>query len=248
MAARIFLWLITTAVLLATAPGCHRRADPARVVGQESADELSSILGAVNQTAPGMGPVDAAPTAPATALRVHVTGAVMRPGVYTLPRDARVQDAIQAAGGPTPTADLEAINLAYFLKDGEQVRVPVHRRSARGDLPSLPDSTTASAATAPEPPPLPPEVGGVFAERVPSLGTTGSAPAARHAASGGLVNINTADAAELDTLPGIGPVLAGRIIDYRRQYGPFQRPEDLILVKGIGSKTFEKMKDRVTVR
>ncbi|NLW17198.1 MAG: ComEA family DNA-binding protein [Firmicutes bacterium] len=139
-----------------------------------------------------------------TELRVHVTGAVLRPGVYTLAKGARVDDALDMAGGVLPDALIQGLNLAKPLFDGEQIHVAQA-------APSSSDSTSAD---------------------IPA--TT-------------LININTATAAELETLPGIGPVKAQAIVEYRQQNGAFARIEDLTKVSGIGPKTFERLKHLITV-
>jgi competence protein ComEA len=150
---------------------------------------------------------------------VHVAGAVGQPGVVTLVGGSRVADAIEQAGGLAPDADTARINLARPLSDGEQIVV-----LREGE----------------EPPPPPPEepTGGV---QPPGDGT---APAG---AGGGSVDVNTADLAELETLPGIGPALAQRIVTHREQQGPFRQPGDLRDVSGIGEKRFQDIADLVTV-
>ena len=138
-------------------------------------------------------------------LRVYVSGAVAQPDVYTLPPDSIVKDAVLAAGGPTGDADLERINLALSLVNGQQVHVPR-----------------------------------VGEEASPAQ------PSGDQRASGVKVNINTADVAALDLLPGIGPALAQRIVDYRQAQGPFLRIEDIMEVPGIGPGTFEKIRELIT--
>jgi competence protein ComEA len=144
-------------------------------------------------------------TATPRPLRVYVSGAVTRPDVYTLPPDSIVKDALLAAGGPAENADLDRINLALPVSDGQQVYVP---RLGEENPPVQPPS----------------------AQRAPDS----------------KVNINTADLATLDTLPGIGPVIAQRIIDYRQANGPFDRIEGVMDVPGIGESTFEKIRDLIT--
>ncbi len=138
-------------------------------------------------------------------LRVYVSGAVHQPDVYPLLPDSIVKDAITAAGGATDDADLDRINLALPVADGQHVYVP---------------------RVGEENPPV--------------------QPPSRQPAAGIQVNINTADSAALDSLPGIGPALAQRIIDYRQEHGPFARLEDIMEVPGIGPGTFEKLQDLIT--
>jgi competence protein ComEA len=145
---------------------------------------------------------------PGVRLVVHVAGAVVRPGVYEFPAGARVGDAVRAAGGAIATADVDAINLARPLSDGERVYVP-----RKGEAPPATDGSGGGGG------------GG----------------------TGAKININTASVAELDTLPGIGPALAQRIVDYRTQHGPFRTIRDLLRVEGIGEKKFNGLKDLVTV-
>jgi competence protein ComEA len=138
-------------------------------------------------------------------LVVHVAGRVRHPGVYEFEAGDRVIDAVQAAGGPRKGADLDALNLAAPLSDGEQVLVPA--RTASG--------TPAGGSGVPATP--------------------------------GLVNVNTAAETDLEALPGIGPVLAQRIIDYRTQHGPFASVDDLLDVSGIGPATLDEFRSLVTV-
>jgi len=152
---------------------------------------------------------------------VHVTGAVMHPGVYSLGCGARVTDALAAAGGAVGDAAPEGVNLARILADGEQVYIPTH------------EELELSAT----------DGGGGF------LGATGQTPAAGGSRSGSsLVNINTATAAELEALPGIGPATAEKIVNDRTENGPFELPEDLMRVPGIGAKKYEALADSVTTR
>lgn len=169
---------------------------------------------------------------------VYVAGAVENPGLVHLAPDARLDDALKQVS-LLPEANLESMNPAEKLKDGQKISVP------KKTLPFTPGSTEAGSQM---------NVGssgsaGGSAQTGDS-GQTGSvsqAPVAGPASAGGKININTAGASELDKLSGIGPALAERIIQYRTEHGPFARPEDLENVSGIGSKTFEKMAAQVTV-
>jgi len=149
---------------------------------------------------------------------IYVTGAVNQPGVYSLPPESRVQDAILAAGGTAQDADLQALNLATLLTDGCQVLVP-----------TLPPYQPNNGATS---------------TPIPSRGGNEDLliPSSEHP-----ININTASHAELESLPGIGPYLAQQIISYREANGPFTSIEDIIDVYGIGQSTFELIKDLITV-
>ena len=143
-------------------------------------------------------------------LRVYVSGAVEHPDVYTLPPHSIVKDALLAAGGAGVDADLDRINLAYPLADGQQVYVP--RIGEEGSPSRL-----------------------------------GSAPGAVMQPGGAPININTAGQPELETLPGIGPALAARIIEYREAHGPFQSVQELDNVPGIGDALLDKIQDLVAV-
>jgi competence protein ComEA len=181
-------------------------------------------------------PADADPLAPrlgldpARSIRVHVAGAVKRPGVYTLPAWCRVTDAVKKAGGPTADADTDAINMADFLRDGEQLRLPARGR---------PEALTSHLPT-PEPPALPPTAGGRGLGRYPFAHREASAEPDRS------VVLNSATREQLDTLPGVGPGTADQIIAYRQEKGPFLQPEDLLNVRGIGPARYERLRDKIT--
>lgn len=165
-------------------------------------------------------------------IAVHVTGAVARPGLYKLSQGARVADVLDKAG-PTEEADLNAINLAASLTDGQKVTVPF-----KGAANPLLGAAGAGSGGAQK-----------YSSTSGYGGTALTAPGAGQSAGGqtGLININTAGTAELDTLPGIGPTLAQRIIQHREVNGPFRQIEDIKNVSGIGDKKFEDIKDRITV-
>lgn len=156
---------------------------------------------------------------------VHVVGAVARPGVIRLPHSSRVDDAIAAAGGATPDADVNRLNLALVVEDGQKIHVPRQgepQASAAGA--AGPDGTGSMSA------------GSGTAQQGTVPGQTG-----------GKVNLNTADAATLDTLPKVGPVLAQRIVDWRKEHGPFKSAEELDAVDGVGPKMLEALLPLVTV-
>jgi competence protein ComEA len=161
-------------------------------------------------------------TTPAT-IFVDVAGAVNSPLVAELPAGSRVDDAINAAGGVTGEADMRSVNRAAPLADGDRVYIPTTEETASGE--ALPASAAAAGSSA---------------------GAGGAAQDAGQGA-GGKVNINTADSAALQTLNGVGPATAQKIIDYREQHGPFASIEDLTKVSGIGDKTLEKLRDYIAV-
>jgi len=174
-------------------------------------------------------PLSTVPT-PLT-VRIHVAGAVVHPGVYTVSSSARVVDAVTAAGGATSSADLERINLAQTIIDTEQVFVPF--RSSRTTKITVAKRLRPSRTTAPVTVPTVP--GALPVIVVPS---TSAAP---------LINLNSATSDQLDTLPGVGPSTAKAIISYRNRKGPFGKVEDLLNVPGIGPSKVAAIRDQVTV-
>jgi len=178
---------------------------------------LFGLLGAgavILASSPPRGtPIQLLPPPTPAPIQVHITGAVHNPGVYALPINSRVEDAIQTAGGFTEAAQQDRINLAAKLQDGDQVQVPAQSESAATD----PTSTQKTGEQSKE-------------------GTTFT-----------IVNLNTASQEELETLPGIGPVTAGKIIDYRLTNGDFGIIEEIQKVSGIGPATYENIKNLITV-
>ena len=146
----------------------------------------------------------------ATVALVHVAGAVRSPGVYRLRDGERVQDAVRRAGGARAGADLNAINLAAKVADGQQVVVP--RRGAAGASP--------------------------VADAGAGDGAAGGPPQAP-------VSLNTATAEQLDTLDGVGPATASKILEYRRQHGGFRSIDDLGEIPGIGPKRLAALRGKV---
>lgn len=183
-------------------------------------------------------PVSAALTEPAF-VSVSAAGEVSRPAVYMLPDGSRVRDLIVRAGGATEKADVSDINLAGRLIDGSTLTIPARREPGARVQPAAvvnPPHYTISNWQ-PAPPPVQPHA--------PLIAAAASAPPA--AESGGLICLNTATQQQLETLPGIGPKLAGEIIAYRSR-SRFASVDELINVSGIGPKRFDAVRHLVTVR
>jgi competence protein ComEA len=153
-------------------------------------------------------------------LVVHVAGAVARPGLYHLPAGSRVADAVTLAGGKLPRADLDRLNLAARLVDGQKILV-----TRRGE--PIPPGEAAAAA------------GGTLLGAGAGGDSTG--------APGEPIDLNAADLAALDSLPGVGPATARAILEERTRRGGFRSTRDLLRVPGIGEGRFARLKDRVRV-
>ncbi|EKU47876.1 ComEA family DNA-binding protein [Brevibacterium casei] len=172
---------------------------------------------------------------PAAEVVVHVTGEVENPSVVTLAGGSRVRDAVDAAGGLTADADAEAVNLARIVADGEQIWIPAVGEDPPASAPTVPAPSGADGSGS----------SGAESSGSGSSGSGGGSDASG-SGTGAKIDLNTADSTTLQTLPGVGPVTAEAIIAHR-EATPFTSVEDLLLVKGIGPKTFESLKDLVTV-
>lgn len=179
-------------------------------------------------------------------LRVHVTGAVNTPGVYHFGADDRVLDAIERAGGQRDGARLDDLNLAARLSDGMRLYVPGPDDGPTDRILVVTEDVYAR----PPPPPRPADGEPTGEAETTYLGAVGPSdkPAAGPSLPAGPVDLNQATLAELETLPGIGPVLAGRILAYRETHGRFGGPEEIQQVSGIGPATYEKLKPYLVVR
>ena len=206
------------------APGGGSRAGPTGVTAGAVPVGVNTSAG----TAPGatqgtasVRPSGAVPTStPSGGVVVHVVGRVRHPGLRRLPAGSRVADAVAAAGGATGKADLAALNLARLLVDGEQVRVP-----------AVGEPVTPAPAAGP----------------VPGGGGAAGGNGGGAASPGAPVSLNTAGLAALDTLPGVGPVLAQRILDWRSAHGRFTSVDELGEVSGIGEKLLAQLTPLVTL-
>ena len=167
-------------------------------------------------TAEATSAATAGPSPTAAGIVVHVLGAVREPGLVSLAAGSRVQDGLEAAGGLTDKADPGELNLAQPVADGQQIVVGTKKKPT-----------------------------GEVRDRTGGPGTAGAGAAAKprgqDGASTQAVNLNTASQSELEELPGVGPVMAGKIIAYRTERGRFTRVEELQEIDGVGPKTYAKL-------
>lgn len=148
---------------------------------------------------------------------VHISGAVENPGIVKIDENSRIEDAINAAGGLKDYADITNVNLAYILEDGIKITIPSIYDENEIDI--LIDDGAAGLASSDE----------------------------KKSSSSALININKATQTELETLNGIGPSLALKIIEYREQNGKFKTIDDIKNVTGIGDTKFNNIKDQIEV-
>lgn len=238
---RIAVIIITSLALLGGGVGllAARRPAPPPIV----------ITPPVSVSTPAAAPTSATspvPPPPASEVKyyVHVAGAVKHPSLYLLPAGSRVMQAVKAAGGPTAKADLDAVNLAEKVKDGEKVYIP-NKATAQTAMaappgnslghesvdPGSPATQSAQTPTAAVPVKVTKAAKGSGAGKAAKI----SSPAQ------GQVNINAATADQLQRLPGIGPAMAARVLAYRQQAGGFQKIEELQEISGIGPKKYAKL-------
>ena len=148
---------------------------------------------------------------------IHITGAICNEGIYELEENSRIADAVKMAGGLKEDADLKQINLAYVLEDGMKINIPSKNEST-----NEPSNNTESYITK------------------ENLNTSNNVKTSK-------VNINSATQTELETLPGIGPSTALKIINYRKEKGKFNKIEDIKNVNGIGESKFNKIKEFIKI-
>lgn len=223
-------------------------AESVQAVGaQQSPGTQPGTQSATQSTAqPGANPSESAQGGASgeATVRVHVAGAVNNPGVYTLPAQGRAVDAIAAASGAAADADLDRVNLAGALSDGVQIYVP-HRGETAAPAQIQPNGGTANAGQG--------NAANGAAQNGASQGGAQPHPARTLTPAGSAqkgstpVNINTATAEELQTLPRIGPAMAQRIIAWREAHGGFRSVDELDAVPGIGPSMLENLRPLVTV-
>lgn len=217
----LLLLVLVAAVVLGARWAWGSLAAPSAASAPEAAAEqrvAAAVLGSEGATVePGAGEAEPRHAAAPTELVIHVTGQVEEPGVVRLPPGARVVDAVRAAGGLTGAADQASLNLARVLVDGEQVWV------------GRPGESPPAAAPAP----------------AGSPGTVSGGSGGGGAASP--LDLNLATRADLEALPGIGPVTAGHILSWREAHGRFSAVDELLEVSGIGERTLAQLEPLVTV-
>lgn len=189
-------------------------------------DKEKALLGASLQSTQG---AVASKATQVKTVRVQVSGAVLEPGIYDLPANCRVEEAIAAAGGLTENADSERINLVRKVRDGMQIRVPM-QKAARTSSTQRGNSKAKSG----------------LGESASGKSGGAKAGPGRNNSMMQSVRINSASAGELQQLPGIGPALAQRIVETRSR-GRFTSADDLLRVPGIGKAKLAKLRDYVEV-
>ena len=151
---------------------------------------------------------------------VHITGEVKKPGVVKVKEGSRIENIIEAAGGLTENADITDVNLAYVVEDGVKIRIPSNNDEDASEESYITEDSGKGVMITEE----------------------------KQSGSSSIVNINTATQTELEELPGIGPSIATRIIEYRDQNGKFKSVDDIKNVTGIGDSKFEKIKDYIKAK
>lgn len=162
-------------------------------------------------------------------ITVYITGAVANPGVISLDSNMRLDDALKKLGGTTKDADINRINLAMKLEDSQHYIIPY---IGQEDDPSQKDMQASNNSS------------NNSSDSAGSLANSSSASNSQDSK----VNINSADESQLETISGVGPSTAKKIIDYREKEGKFSSIEDIKNVSGIGDKKFESMKDSIDVK
>lgn len=236
------VWGVTQ---FSAAPRAEQVASPsasAESVQAVGAQQSPATQSAAQATAQPSESAQGGPSGEAT-VRVHVAGAVNNPGVYTLPAQGRAVDAIAAASGAAADADLDRVNLAGALSDGVQIYVP-HRGETAAPAQIQPNGGTANAGQGNAANGA--AQNGAAQNNAPQPART-LTPAGSAQKGSTPVNINTATAEELQTLPRIGPAMAQRIIAWREAHGGFHSVDELDAVPGIGPSMLENLRPLVTV-
>lgn len=194
-----------------------------------SSQSMSENSGQSSSVSSVAASASSAASAANTEVVCDISGAVKHQGVYRLKNGARLEDLIEKAGGLTKDAQLKAINRSQLLKDQDKIYIP-----GKGDKTEAAQTANSAAASAP-------------AASTSTSASSSAASASSGPASGDLINLNTATAADLQKLNGIGEKKAEQIIGYRQEKGSFKSIDELKEVSGIGDKTFAAIKDQLTI-
>ena len=213
------LLLVAGWMLVGRGDQSHDAASIQIIAPPESVAEAAPPEAQVSVTDPALGSAPARPD-----IAVYITGAVVNPGVYSVLPDQRLQHVLELAGGPTSDADLSRVNLAAYVSDATHYKIPSHEEYSHEEYS---DDENLQ--------PPPPASGGATGDQ--AAGNACVAP----------IDINTATAECLQTLPGIGGVRAGSIVDHREQAGPFNTVGDITAVSGIGDGTYRRIESMITV-
>jgi competence protein ComEA len=207
---------------------------PPLVTPNAAGTSVMPVDGLVATGAPGLLPIITVPPPPVTTttvlITVHAAGAVKHPGVFVFDGMPRVDDVVNAAGGLAGNADDSGLNLAAPVVDGQRIFVPVVGKP----VPTVLPVEVAAAAVIGD---------------VQQVGSPGATPKSGvgGAAPGGLIDLNTATAEQLDSLPGVGPATASAILAYRSEHGRFKSVGELMEVRGIGEGKFSSIRPKVKV-
>lgn len=175
---------------------------------------------------------------------IHITGAIKKEGIYELKENSRIADAIEAAEGLTENANIQDINLAYVLEDGEKIHIPTKEETKQSNSEEIEKNTDKTTVYVTK------NTGGTE-KSASNTGNTNNSGNTKNnnstTSKNEKININTATQAELETLPGIGPSTALKIINYRKENGKYKTIEDIKKVSGIGDSKYNKIKELIKI-
>lgn len=175
---------------------------------------------------------------------IHITGAIKKEGIYELKENSRIADAIESAEGLTENANIQDINLAYVLEDGEKIHIPTKEETKQSNSEKIEKNTDKTTVYVTK------NTGGTEKSASNTENTNNSGNTKNNNSTTNKnekININTATQAELETLPGIGPSTALKIINYRKENGKYKTIEDIKKVSGIGDSKYNKIKELIKI-